>query len=135
MATRGTAQDDKARLIFVYNADSGMMRAALDALHKLVSPETYECSLCAITHGAVSMRAEWKVYIRRLPYRPEFLHRDEFREQFPDVSNALPAILLKRPAEAPRVLVGPEQMSRKQEVRDLILMLDHALERETGQRV
>ena len=36
-------------LIFIYNANGGIFSAMADAAHKLVSPETYPCSLCAIT--------------------------------------------------------------------------------------
>ena len=135
MPTFGAADAGEPRLLFVYNADGGALTAAMDALHKLISPETYACSLCAITYGAVSMRAEWKDYVRQLSYRPEFLHRDEFRQQFPHLDTALPAILLERPGAEPRLLVGCDQMSRKHSVKDLIWLLDQALEREAGQRL
>ena len=53
------------RLLVVYNADSGILNALGHAVHKLVKPETYPCSLCAITYGAVSMRKEWKSVCKR----------------------------------------------------------------------
>ena len=40
------------KLIFVYNAGSGKLNALFDMAHKIVSPTTYECSLCALTHDA-----------------------------------------------------------------------------------
>ena len=42
------------KLIFVYNAKSGKLNALFDIAHKIVKPETYQCSLCAITHDALS---------------------------------------------------------------------------------
>jgi len=36
-------------LIFVYNANGGLVNSWLDTAHKIVSPSTYSCSLCAIT--------------------------------------------------------------------------------------
>ena len=38
-----TAMD---KIIFVYNADSGLVNGLIDWAHKIVSPETYSCT-CA----------------------------------------------------------------------------------------
>ena len=48
------------RLIFVYNADGGRLAGLQDMFHKILSPATYSCSLCAVTYGATSMRPEWQ---------------------------------------------------------------------------
>lgn len=117
----------EGKLLFVYNADGGAVSAVVDALHKLVSPQTYDCALCAITHGAVSMRREWKDYVGRLPYPCEFLHRDEFRARWPEVRVALPAILLADGAGEPTTLVGADDMRREQSVAELIATLERAL--------
>ncbi|MBF9238126.1 hypothetical protein I2I05_12035 [Hymenobacter sp. BT683] len=66
------------RLLFVYNADGGLLPGLKDAFHKILSPATYPCSLCAVTYGATSMRPEWKAFVQQLPVPVEFLHRDEF---------------------------------------------------------
>ena len=42
-------------LILVYNADSGFFNALADSAHKLLSPSTYDCRLCALTYGAIQM--------------------------------------------------------------------------------
>jgi len=49
-----------ASLIFDYNAPDGLGAALIDAVHKIVAPESYPCSLCAVTYGAVSMKRRWK---------------------------------------------------------------------------
>lgn len=72
------APDAPARVVMIYNADGGIANALLDAAHKLLRPSTYPCSLCAITHGAVSMRADWKRVIAALGVPVAFLHRDEW---------------------------------------------------------
>ena len=41
---------NKDGLIFVYNAKSGTLNAAIDYFHKIVSPETYDCNLCILTY-------------------------------------------------------------------------------------
>lgn len=80
------------QLVFVYNADSGLFNTMADIGHKLFSPATYPCDLCAITHGLLSERAEWRRFIESLSAPCEFLHRDQFRARFPDVQALLPAI-------------------------------------------
>lgn len=81
------------RLLFVYNADTGFFNLAADIAHKLFSPSTYPCRLCAITHGIFSIRKEWESFVAEAPVPFDFLHRDEFRAQYPALSNMpLPAV-------------------------------------------
>lgn len=112
-----------ARLLFVYNADSGLLNALKDAWHKAVSPQTYECSLCAVTYGAVSMRPEWRAYLKRLPYEADFLHRDEWSES----NEPLPAIFLKRGSEPAKVLVRASDLPLGQSLDELMTLLDQRL--------
>lgn len=126
--------EEATRLLFVYNADSGPVSALMDAVHKVVSPQTYSCSLCFITYGAVSMKGEWKEYIARLPYPSEFLHRDEFQSRWPRLHVPLPAILMQDAERMPAVLLGPEDMPAKLTVSALSERLNAALQRYWGQR-
>ncbi|MCB2377159.1 hypothetical protein LGH70_06170 [Hymenobacter sp. BT635] len=83
------------QLIFVYNADAGLLNGLLDLAHKMISPTTYPCSLCAITYGT-RMRPEWKSFIDSLPLESQFLHRDEFSAVYPWLAQErLPAVFLK----------------------------------------
>jgi hypothetical protein len=80
------------RLLFVYNADGGLLPGLKDMFHKILSPATYPCSLCGITYGATTMRPEWKEFIKALPVPVDFLHRDEFERDHPQwVRTPLPA--------------------------------------------
>ncbi|MCC2546265.1 hypothetical protein LJY25_07395 [Hymenobacter sp. BT175] len=80
------------QLLFVYNADAGLVNGVMDLFHKLLSPRTYPCSLCAVTYGGVSMRPEWHSFIKALPVAARFLHRDEFVAAYPALASAsLPA--------------------------------------------
>jgi len=65
-------------LILVYNADSGIFNTIKDGINKIVSPRTYQCNLCALTYGTITMKDEWKTFIDNLGISTEFLHRDEF---------------------------------------------------------
>lgn len=68
-------------LVFVYNADSGLFNTLTDIAHKVFSPDTYACQLCALTHGHFSMREEWKGFIESLGVPCEFMHRDEYEQR------------------------------------------------------
>lgn len=77
------------KLIFIYNADSGPVNAALDIAHKLFSPDTYSCNLCQLTHDTFSERSAWKSFRESNPVPMVFLHKDEFeREVHGDTSSS-----------------------------------------------
>jgi hypothetical protein len=90
--------DTKPVLIFVYNAESGLFNTLSDVAHKILSPETYACNLCALTHTAFGMRREWREFLESLGARLEFLHADELRERYGLAELPLPSILRKRGA-------------------------------------
>ena len=81
-------------LIFVYNANSGKLNGYMDIMHKIFSPKTYPCSLCAITHGTFKIREEWAEFKETLNVPLNFLHKDEWLEQY-GIREKLPAIFLK----------------------------------------
>ena len=84
------------KLIFVYNADSGVFNLFADMAHKFFSPDTYNCQLCMITHGHLGMHDKWKKYLATLEAELIFLHRDEFYRQFGRHEASLPAMFLER---------------------------------------
>ncbi len=83
---------DSKHLVFVYNADSGMFNTLTDIAHKVFSPQTYECNLCAISHSYLSERGEWKEFIQELGVECEFLHRDEFLKKYSSAEKIFPVI-------------------------------------------
>ena len=86
--------DKNSGLVFVYNADRGLFNMMADISHKVLSPSTYPCNLCALTHGAFSMRKEWRDFLAKIKPPLTFLHRDEFRKEF-KLEDDLPAIYIK----------------------------------------
>ena len=86
---------EKPTLIFVYNADSGFVNTLLDIGHKIVSPQTYSCNLCAITHSTFRMRDEWKQFVAGLGMPVEFLHRDDLGKKYGIRDVTLPAVFRK----------------------------------------
>lgn len=83
-------------LVFIYNADSGVFNTLTDIAHKLLSPDTYQCNLCNLTHGYFTARDEWIGFLRELDSDIEFLHRDEFAKQYGEHNADLPAIFCKQ---------------------------------------
>ncbi len=70
------------KLIFVYNADSGLINTLIDIGHKAISPTTYQCNLCSLTFGLVSEHKQWKQFREESNTEMEFLHRDEFEQKY-----------------------------------------------------
>lgn len=82
------------KLIFVYNADSGLFNSVSDIAHKILSPRTYNCNLCALTHGHFKIKKEWVDFLEEIDAELEFLHRDEFVKKYNINSYRLPAIFI-----------------------------------------
>ncbi|KPF63155.1 hypothetical protein [Porphyrobacter sp. AAP60] len=115
-------------LIFVYNADGGPLNALRDMVHKIISPATYPCSLCALTYGPFAMRRGWRNFLDSLGCAKLFLYRDEMRD-LPHIDDlALPVILLARGPGQPEVLVDADELSGLDDCDALIAFVEHRLE-------
>jgi hypothetical protein len=84
----------KQQLIFVYNADSGLFSSVTDFAHKIISPSTYQCQLCALTYGNFSMKQDWKSFLETFPIETVFLYKDKFVQQY-KMNTAFPAVFIK----------------------------------------
>ncbi len=118
--------DKSRKLLFVYNADSGIINAVKDAFHKTVLPKRYQCNLCAVTFGPVSMKSEWKKYIQSLDIEIEFLHKDEFRDQYEGEIVPFPAAFLVNGGK-PEILITKEEIDGCKTVDDLISLVERSL--------
>ena len=96
------------KLIFVYNADSGLVNTVKDIGHKLLSPQTYSCLLCSLTHGTFRENPEWKAFREHSSTEMRFLHRDEFEQQY-HRKMQYPVIL--RETDTLEVAISKEQMA------------------------
>lgn len=95
------------KVVFVYNADTGLMNGMFDFFHKLVKPDTYQCSLCKVTHNMTGMRNAWKSYLDSLALEKDFYHRDEFKKQFPEwTHHPLPAVFLLKDEELTEIITA-----------------------------
>ncbi|OSZ72435.1 hypothetical protein CAP39_03595 [Sphingomonas sp. IBVSS1] len=75
------------RLVIVYNANAGILAGVMDSVHKIVSPSTYPCQLCAVTYGLTSMRREWRAFLDETGLETVFHHRPDFRAAFPHAAD------------------------------------------------
>ena len=96
------------KLIFVYNADSGMINTVKDIGHKLFSPQTYDCFLCSLTHGTFREEPGWKAFRQNNTTEMEFLHRDEFEQKY-DRHEEYPVVL--KESDTLEVVLSREQLS------------------------
>jgi len=115
-------------LVFVYNADSGVFNTLSDIAHKILSPDTYECNLCNLTHGYFQAREEWTTFLNDLDAEIEFLHRDEFVKQHgADIENVeYPAIFVKDEGEL-KLWIDKEVINKMSSTDDLMEMIRAAL--------
>ena len=116
-----------ARLLFVYNADAGIVAGLFDIAHKLVSPATYPCSLCAATHGTFAMRREWRDYLATLPLPAAFYHRLDFQAAYPALAAAPLPLIARDDGGAVTILLDAAVLARLTTVPALMAALDARL--------
>ncbi len=115
-------------LVFVYNADSGVFNTLSDIAHKLLSPDTYQCNLCNLTHGYFQAREEWMTFLNDLDAQIEFLHRDEFKELHGANIDGVdfPAIFVKDEGEL-QLWIDKDVINKMSSTDDLMEMIRAAL--------
>ena len=111
-------------LCFVYNAQSGVAHALMDYVHKIVSPDTYSCSLCGVTYGNLGMHPQWADYLRGLPFKTRFLYKDTVPKHLGDVQ--LPAAYVVEADHWVHV-IGSEEMNAAVTLDALIALCDNKL--------
>lgn len=107
------------KLVFVYNANSSLFNQVGDLIHKTFSPKTYQCNLCGLTYSGIGMKNDWKKFIKSLPIKAEFLHKDEFLGQYPNRQNIpLPTVFVKK-GNSLMQLISAEEINQKKKLEDL----------------
>lgn len=114
-------------LVLIYNADSGIFNALSDTLAKTFAKDDYECSLCAVTHGMVSMRHEWRKFLGSLPVAKKIYHRDDFVRDYPNLRPSLPVIMLAQGGAQPEILIGSDELNEISDLSELIGLTQHRL--------
>lgn len=119
-------------VLFVYNADSSLFNQVGDLIHKTVSPKTYQCNLCGLTYSGISMKNDWKDFIRSLPIKTEFLHKDEFLKQYPDRQNiTLPTAFVKE-EDLLIELITTKEINQQKNLEDLKILVKDKINQALG---
>ena len=122
------------KLIFVYNATSGFGNMVIDGVHKILSPKTYPCSLCALTYGVFSEKKPWKNYRKHAAMETEFLYKNEFQERYASKFSykfTFPIILSSDGIEL-EVLMSSEALNEIKDITELIQQLQNGIKTESG---
>ena len=117
--------EENLELIFIYNAKSGVVNELIDFAHKIVSPETYDCNLCAISYGAFSMKKKWSTYIETLPFKSTFTYKDKFSKN--GYSNIKFPSVFFRSNEKLDEIISATEINEIKNLDQLIDLLNHKL--------
>lgn len=114
--------------LFVYNADGNMSSKWIDAAHKLISPQTYACHLCSITHGTFREKKAWKAFRESHEHEFQFIYKDQFLKRYPMLSIELPAIFfLPNESEPPQLKITAKDLSQWSDPEELINNLEQLM--------
>ena len=119
--------EDK-ELIFIYNAKSGLVNEMIDFAHKIVSPETYDCNLCAISYGTFTKKKRWSDYINSLPIKSTFTYKDKISALKKELSSLrFPTIIIRDGVQLNEIISRNEINSIKN-LNQLISLLNERLD-------
>lgn len=113
------------KILFIYNANSDTGSQLFDFAHKVLSPTTYECSLCALTFGKFTEKKKWKKFRELLNskgFELSFLHKDEFQKTYKSKfghSFTFPIVLLETDYDL-EIAIGTQQLNTMERVEELI---------------
>jgi hypothetical protein len=115
------------KIIFIYNANSGLANGLIDVGRRVFQPKDYPCALCMITYGPFGMKHEWKQFVRSLPYDVAFLHKDEFSRKYPTFVIAEPGLLLVT-NHTPHMLLDSKDFTTINDLKTLKVRVQKSLE-------
>ena len=113
-------------IVFVYNADSGIVNSIIDYGHKVVRPDSYACSLCALTYGNLGKKKQWKTLIDSLDAIVSFVHRNEFKTRYESLPLEFPSVYLID-NENVNILVSRNEIDNCSNLQDLISLVQLSL--------
>ena len=109
------------KLIFIYNANSGLFPLLKDVTHKIISPKTYPCSLCALTYDTFSEAKAWKSFRQNTNTEMVFYHKDEFEAIYPPVYE-YPSILCEN-SKGLKEIIPKQTLNKLSNVEELIELI------------
>ena len=116
-----------SEIVFIYNTKSGTVNSLIDWAHKIVSPDTYECSLCGITYDNLGKRDEWAAFLKDLKIKSSFIYKDQIINDQKLKDASLPCAYLKKSNDI-RLLISSDEMNAYKDLEELIVSLRKKLE-------
>ena len=114
-------------IVFIYNAKSGPINSLIDWAHKIISPNTYECSLCSITYDNLGKKNEWSAFLKELKIKASFLYKDHIVNDIDLKDSSLPCAYL-RVNNNIKLIISSVEMNSFKDLNELILCLRKKLE-------
>lgn len=108
------------KLIFVYNAKSDLLSKTFDIAHKILSPDTYSCKLCVLTHGNFSEKESWKTFRNSIGLEMEFLYKNEAQVKYPNMKKLDFPVVLQNQDEILNVLLDAKQLASIGSTKELV---------------
>ena len=119
----------ESKLVFIYNADSGLINSIKDGIEKIISPSKFQCRLCALTFGTATIKSEWKNFIDSIDIPAVFLHKDEFNEKYDEPDAKYPSVYLERNGKL-ELFISMDEMNSNETLEELIMMVKVKLEQQ-----
>jgi len=119
--------EDK-ELIIIYNVKSGFVNEMIDFAHKIVSPKTYECNLCAISYNTFTKKKRWSNYINSLPIKSVFTFKDKVSFLDKELSALeFPTIIFRNGVELNEI-ISRNEINSINNINQLISLLNERLD-------
>ena len=120
--------DSPCNLVFVYNADASFNSLLQEAAHKLLAPESYECSLCELTYSLIRKKKSWVVFLETLPCKHEFHLRNRFLRKYPKQAHTpFPCIYNQSATGELTLLVKADEIDQAQSLEQLQTLVAEAV--------
>ena len=113
-------------IIFIYNAQSGFTQAAIDWAHKIVSPQTYNCSLCNLTYGNLGKYGQWSKFLKSLNIEITFLYKDQLNESKFYDQESLPCVFFQNENKYSQLITN-EELNQCSNLDNLIKLIDNKI--------
>ena len=110
----------------MYNAKSDIWSKYLDSAHKIISPKTYSCSLCSLTHNNFLEKKERKYFRENTCLDFVFMYKDEFLKLYSSsiYKNLKFPIVFVRESKDLTVILEAEKLENMKTVEQLIEFFD-----------
>jgi len=97
----------------------------LDFVHKILSPVTYKCNLCKLTHTNFGEHKVWKAFKEASSTPMTFYHIDEFEKLYSQVF--VYPVVLKKEGNTLSELFGAQDIGRFKTSEELICAIKKLL--------